>query len=380
MSKTTKVIVWIIVILIAIWAISAVMKSPANTGVNNTESITIGFVGPLTGDLANMGENARAAVSIAVDEVNTAGGVLGKNLSVVYEDDACSGATGANAVSKLINTDNVVAVLGGVCSGATLGEAPITEAAKIPQLSFCSTNPTISQAGDYIFRDVPSDLFQAKYAAGYLMNAGKKNVALLSIKNDWGDGLSKAFSDAFVAAGGKIVLADTFDPDTKDLKAQFTAIKAKNPDAIYFASYTDSGIAGIKQAHDLGINATFFGADAWDDSRLWSELGSIGDGAMYTVVGTNSSDNFKTKMKAKLGKDDLVYCSNYAYDGVKILADAINRAGSTDSTAIKDALYQTDYTGGVSAQEIKFDTNGDPTSATYIVKVAKNGSATEMAQ
>ncbi len=136
-----------------------------------------------------MGENARAAVQIAVDEVNKAGGVLGRQIEVVYEDDMCTGATGANAISKLINTDKVVAVLGSVCSGATLGEAPIAEAAKIPQLSYCATNPTISQAGDYIFRDVPSDLFQAKYAAGYFMSHNMTKVSLLTIKNDWGDGL-----------------------------------------------------------------------------------------------------------------------------------------------------------------------------------------------
>src|SRR3989338_3759210 len=314
MNNATKVIVWIVVLALVVWGIVALSKKDGAS----SETIKIGFVGHLTGELANMGENTKAAVEIAVEEVNAAGGVLGKNIEVVYEDDVCTGATGANAVSKLINTDKVVAVLGGLCSGATLGEAPISEAAKVVQLSYCSTNPTISQAGDYIFRDVPSDLFQAKYAADYLVGKGKTKVALLTVKNDWGDGLNKAFSDAFIKAGGTIVTADSFDPDAKNLKAQFATIKGKNPDAVYFAGYTDASIAGLKQASDLGIKATFFGADAWDDTKVWSELGSIGDGAMFTVVGTNSTDEFKAKMKEKLGKEDLVYCSNYAYDGVKV--------------------------------------------------------------
>lgn len=376
MNTTGKFIMWVVVLVLIVWGISSVSKKSGTS----SETIKIGFVGPLTGELANMGENAQAAVQIAADELNAAGGVLGRKIEVVYEDDQCTGATGANAISKLINVDKVVAVLGGLCSGATLGEAPIAEAAKVVQLSYCATNPTISQAGDYIFRDVPSDLFQAKYAADYLVKAGKTKVALLSIKNDWGDGLNKAFTEAFAKAGGTIVSANSFDPDSKNLKVQLAAIKAKNPDAVYFAGYTDASIAGLKQASDLGIKAQFFGADAWDDTKIWSELGTLGDGAMFTVVGTNSSDEFKAKMKAKLGKEDLVYCSNYAYDGLKVLAEAIKKAGRTEGTAIRDALHKVKYTGGVSAKELSFDDNGDPTSAAYIIKVAKDGKLSELAQ
>ena len=329
MTKTAKTIVWVIVIALVVWGFSSLLKSPKSENGTGAEkgSIKIGFVGPLTGDLANAGQNVEAAIGIAVEEINNTGGVLGKNLEVIYEDDACNGATGANAISKLINTDKVVAVLGGLCSGATLGEAPISEAAKIPQLSYCSTNPKISQAGDYIFRNVPSDLFQANYAAEYLMKNGKKKVALLSTKDDWGDGLNKAFAEAFTKLGGVIVMNDSFDHDTKDLRSQLVEIKAKNPDAVYFIAYTDATIAGLKQAHDLKIKNQFVGADAWDDTKIWSELGTLGDGAIYTVVGSNSTPDFKAKMKAKLGKDDFIYCSNYGYDGVKVLADAMTRAG-----------------------------------------------------
>lgn len=371
MTKTGKIIIWVIVLILVVWGIALISKKDAS----DSETIKIGFLGPLTGEMANIGENAQAAVSIAVDEINKAGGVLGKKLEVVYEDSTCNGSAGANAISKLINTDKVSAVLGGVCSGETLGAAPIAESAQVVQLSFCSTNPTISQAGDYIFRDVPSDLFQANYAAKYLMENGKKNVAVLTTKDDYGDGLNKAFTSAFTKLGGNIVVNNTFNPGTKDLKAQFTDIKSKNPDAIYFVAYTDPSIAGLKQAYDLGIKAQFLGADSWDDSKVWGELGTIGDGAMYTLIGTNSSDTFKEAMKAKLGKDDLIYCSNYAYDGLKILANAINKAGSTDKVEIKNALYKTDYKDGVSAKEIKFDPNGDPASANYTIKVIKNGKA-----
>lgn len=369
MNKTGKIIVWVVVIVLVIWGITLVSKKEPS----DSSPIKIGFMGPLSGEMANVGENAQAAVSIAVDEINKAGGVLGKKLEVVYEDDLCTGANAANAMSKLINTDKVVGVIGGLCSGATLGAAPIAEAAKIPQIAYASTSPSVSEAGDYIFRDIPSDLFQANYAAKYLIENGKKNVALLTVKNDWGDGLNKSFTDAFTKLGGTLVASQTFDPSTKDLKTQLTEIKAKNPDAVYFVAYTDQSIAGLKQAYDLKIKAQFFGADSWDDTKTWNELGTLGDGAMFTVVGTNSSDAFKAAMKAKLGKDDLIYPSNYAYDGLKILVQAIEKAGSTDTEKIKDALYETNYTGGVSSKELKFDSNGDPTSANYTIKIIKNG-------
>ncbi|MFA5936364.1 MAG: ABC transporter substrate-binding protein [Candidatus Paceibacterota bacterium] len=372
MNKTWKVIVWIVIVVLVVWGAVALLNK---NSIDSSETIKIGFLGPLTGDLATPGINAQAAVSIAVDEINKTGGVLGKKLEVVYEDDLCTGATGANAISKLINTDKVVAVLGGLCSGATLGEAPIAEAAQTVQIAYCSTAPAVSQAGDYIFRNVPSDFFQAKYVAQYLTEKGKNNVALLTVKNDWGDGLNKAFVDAFT---GTIVVNDSFDPNTKDFKTQLTQIKAKNPDAIYFIGYADVTIPALKQAYDLGIKTQFFGADGWDDTKIWDELGNIGDGAMYTIVGTNSSDAFKTAMKAKLGKDDLIYCSNYAYDGLKILANAINKAGSTDKVAVKDAMYETNYTNGVGSKEVKFDNNGDPISATYTVKIVKNGKAEDL--
>ena len=133
-----------------------------------------------------------------------------------------------------------------------------------------------------------------------------KKVALLTSKDDWGDGLNKAFTDAFIKVGGTIVMTDSFARDSTDLKTQLLQIKAKNPDAIYFAGFTDATIAGLKQARDLGIKTQFFGADAWDDTKIWSELGSIGNGALFTVVGSNSTDAFKTAMKEKLGKDDLI--------------------------------------------------------------------------
>lgn len=342
------------------------------------EPVKIGFSGPLTGDLANIGLNAQAAVQVAVADVNAMGGIQGRPLEVVFEDDQCMGAKASTAVSKLINVDKVVAVLGSVCSSATLAFAPMAEQAKTVVMSYCSTSPKITSSGDYIFRDVPSDLFQADFAADYAFNKlGKKKAAIVYVNNDWGVGLRDSFETAFGKLGGKVLLAEGYAPEAKDLRAQMTKVKASEADLLYFPGFTDGTIAGLKQAQELGITATIFGADAWDDTKIWKEAGTAGDGAMFTVLGSNPSDDFKAKMKAKLGNDEIIYCSNYAYDGLRVLAQAMNTVG-TDATSLKDELYKIKYEGGVSSKVVAFDGNGDPVEASYIVKKAMNGKAEEV--
>ncbi len=378
MSKGVKIIIGLIVIVLIIWGISSASKKGGAPAAN--EPIKIGFTAPMSGDLANIGENAKAAVEVATEEINTAGGINGRTIQVIYEDDKCAGPEGVSAMNKLVNVDKVTAVLGSVCSPATLSFAPIAENAKMPVISYCSTAPKISEAGDYIFRDVPSDLFQANFAAKYLYETlGKRKAAIIYLNNDWGLGLRKAFNDAFTALGGKVVLEDSYDPTSKDLRTQMAKVKASDADLLYFPGFTDGTIAGIKQAKVIGLKQTIFGADAWDDNKIWDELGAAGEGAMYTRVGTNSSDSFKAKMKEKVGTDSIIYCSNYAYDGMKILANVIGKVG-TDRTAIKDALYAVKYEGGVSSPVIEFDQNGDPKGASYIINVIKNSKAEVLKQ
>ncbi|MDD4989438.1 MAG: ABC transporter substrate-binding protein [Candidatus Pacebacteria bacterium] len=376
MNKRGNAVVWVIIfvlVIIGVWYFAG--RTPATNTTTSTGPITIGFTGPLSGDLANVGENAKAAVEVAVSEVNAAGGINGRPLNVIYEDDKCAGPEAVSAAQKLINIDKVPVILGSTCSPATLAIAPIAEQAKVVALSYCSTAPKISDSGDYIFRDVPSDLFQAKYAAQYAYNTLKKTkVAIVYINNDWGIGLNKAFSDAFTALGGTVVSSEAYAPDSKDLRSQITKVKASTADLFYFPSFTDGAISGIKQARVLGLKQPILAADSWDDNKIWDTLGADGNGAMYTRVKTNSSDAFKASMKAKLGNDSIVYCSNFAYDGIKILAQVMSQVG-TDSTKIKDALYNVNYTGGVSNQTIKFDQNGDPVGADYNVLVVKNAKA-----
>lgn len=369
-AKSLRIIVILIVAALAysFWRGGAVDQGP----------ITLGFIGPLTGDAANIGQNAMAAVTLAVEEVNAAGGINGRSLEIIYEDGACMGKEATNAANKLIHVDKVPVIIGGVCSGETAAFAGAAEQSGTVTLSFCSSAPSISQAGDYIFRNYPSDLFQGVYAAQYIKNTLEKSkAAVLFVKSEWGSGLKDVFVDEFQGLGGTVVLAEGYDQTSRDLRTQLTKIKAAEPEILYFLGYSEASIPGIMQARELGLEIPMFGGDAWDDSKIWSEVGAAGEGAMYTVVYAPLNDAFRINMRSKVGNDEITICSPQAYDAVHLLAGVIGRVG-TDAEAIKNELYNTVYRGGVSAESIEFDENGDPISADYIVKVVQDGVAGDL--
>jgi branched-chain amino acid transport system substrate-binding protein len=369
MSKTAKIVIWVVVIVIVLVGGYYLLK---NQGSNSTGPIKIGWIGPLTGDAANIGLNSQAATNLAVDEVNKEGGVSGRQIQVIYEDGQCAGAAANLAANTLINIDKVPVILGGFCSGETMAFSSMAVKAGEVVLSPCSSNPAITGTG--IFRDYPSDSYQGNYAANYIYNTlGKKKVAVLYVQGDYEQGIKNVFDASFTKLGGTIIDEESVIPGSTDLRSQLTKIKVAKPDLIYFLGYTQDSTVGIQQARELGINTPFFGGDAWGDTKLWLGLGSAGEGSMYTTVYTPLTDAFTSAMKAKTS-GDITTCSAEAYDGIKILAQVMNKVG-TDPTAIRAALYKEVYTSGVSAPSIAFDSNGDLIGASYSVNLVHNGVA-----
>lgn len=367
-----KTIVWIVVLILIVIGFMAFTGKSEKALAG---PIKIGFIGPLTGEAANIGQNAKAAVEIAVEEVNATGGIGGQNVEVIYEDGKCTGASASSAANKLINVDKVSVILGGACSGETSAFTNLAEQSKTTVLSYCSSAPAITNAGDYIFRNYPSDNYQGVFAAEYLKNTlSKSKVAVLYVKSDWGLGLQEVFSKKFTELGGTVVATEGYEQTSRDLRSNISKIKSANPDVIYFLGYTEASIPGLKQIAEAGIKTTIFGGDAWDDSKIYSEAGKAAEGIMFTVGSSNPTDGFKAKMKVKVGNDEFAVCSPTAYDGLNILAQVIKKVG-TDSTAIKDELYKTKYIGGMSSNEISFDANGDPLRANYAIKLVKDGKA-----
>ena len=346
-------------------------------GVGTKGPITLGFIGPLTGDAANIGQSARIATEFAVEEINAAGGIDGRELSIVYEDGACSGKDASSAANKLIHVDGVPVIIGGLCSGETLSFTGAAEQSGTVVLSYCSSAPAISQAGDYIFRNYPSDSYQGVFTADYVKNTlGVSNVAILFVKSDWGNGIKDVFVEEFERLGGSVVIEEGYDQTSRDLRTHLTKVKAAEPELLYFLGYTEASIPGITQARELGLDIPLFGGDAWGDSTIWESVGEAGEGAMYSVVNAPLNDAFRSEMRARTGSEDITVCAPQVYDAVHVVADVIEKVG-VDAEAIKNDLYSTVYYGGVSSEVIDFDENGDLEFADYLVQVVRDGRAVD---
>jgi len=366
-TKTNLLVLGIIFVLVVV-AFALVNNNP-----KSTESIKIGYIGAFTGDMAAMGLGEQKAAMLAVDEINKAGGINGRPIEMIYEDSKCNAGVAASAANKLINVDGVKYILGGLCSSETLAIAPIAESSKVVVISPVSSNPAISNAGDYTFRVYPSDAFQGKVAAEFAFNnLSARKVAVLSCISDYCSGLAEVFKRNFVALGGQVVSTQEFEQTSRDLKTQLAVIKDSNPDLIYSLAYTDSSIAFLQQAEELGINVTFFGGDTWGEYTIWNNTRGIADGSMYLVPKTVSNKDFENRLNAKFGgPQELVLAALNTYDIVYIYKTIISAVGD-DSEAVKNALYALDYKG--LSGHVTFDSNGDLKTAEYDVMIVRNSS------
>jgi branched-chain amino acid transport system substrate-binding protein len=366
-----KGLIWLLIIVVVLvggWMLLGDKDDvPADDG---QEPIKIGWIGPLTGDASSLGESARAAVALAVEEINTSGGVDDRMLEVIYEDGKCSGAAANNAAQKLINTDGVEVIIGGLCSAETSAFVPLSETSETPTISACSSAPALTQAGDYFFRVYPSDSFQGVFAAEYIKeNIGANKAAVIYTNDDWGVGLQETFKNSFEGLGGTIVAVESFNKSDRDMRTQLSKIKTANPEAIYFLGFNEASIPGIRQAKELGINVPIVGGDAWDDDTIWSAVGDAGEGLRFTVVATPNSPDFVEKMQEKGNATTI--CAPQSYDIAYIYRDVMKEVG-TNGQAVKNALYNVQNFQGVSGV-ISFDENGDLRTAGYVVKVVKDG-------
>lgn len=339
-----------------------------------TTPVKLGWLGPLTGDVSSVGTADKDGMALAVKEINAAGGINGQLIEVVYEDGACDAKIASNAGNKLINIDKVVAIIGGLCTGETMTVAPVAEQNKVIMISPGSTAPSVTNGGDYIFRVVPSDNFQGKYAAEFIYNAlGKRKAAVLYGMIDYTEAIAKVFSDEFKKLGGEVVVTDSFLKDSRDLKTQLTKIKDSGADILYFSSYTEAGVIGLKQAQELKIEAQIFGIEAFDDPKFRTAPGS--DGVLYTLPFSPSNDAFKIKYLTETARKDMPVYVSQTYDAMNILADVMKEVG-TDPEAIKNALYKVQDYDGVSGK-IGFDKNGDMLSADYVIMEMRNGDTSQ---
>ena len=339
--------------------------------------IKIGHFGSLTGKDAAFGVASRKGILLAIEEINAAGGLLGRKVEYVGEDIQSKAGESATAVKKLISRDKVVAILGGNPSSNSLEAAPLCQRARIPMMAISSTNPKVTTIGDYIFRICFIDPFQGavlgRFAREHLR---AQRIALLTPVTPYGIGLSNELRKKFTELGGEVVAEQKYSEGDKDFKAQLTTIRTFKPDVIAATGYYTEAALICKQARELGIEATFVGGDGWEAPQL-TELGGAAVENAYYSTGF-SADNaapevqdFVRRFKARWNGEVPEALSALGYDAMKLYADAIGRAGSTEGPKMRDAIAATkDFPGVTGRTTIDAERNS---SKPAVILQVRNG-------
>lgn len=323
-------------------------------GTGGTEGeIVVGEYGSLTGGQATFGQSTHNGIMLAVDEINSGGGVDGRRIRIITEDDQSKSEEAATAVTKLISQNNVVAVLGEVASSASLAAAPICQSNNVPMITPSSTNERVTQVGDYIFRMCFIDPYQGEAMANYLSKQlGMKRAAvLIDVKSDYSTGLSANFERVFIANGGQIVGKQSYAQGDSDFRSQLTTLKSTNPEVVFVPGYyNEIGQIAI-QARDLGMTMPLAGGDGWESPKLIEIGGKALEGSFYSNHyhvddPSPAVREFVQKYQERFGAtpDSL---AALGYDAARVLADAIKRAGTTDGPKLRDAIAATQNFSGV---------------------------------
>jgi len=364
-------------ILIASIVIASLLSACQNQG-GGGDKVRIGVFMSTTGTTANFGISSVNGIKMAADEINAAGGINGKQVELLVQDDRSDASEAATIVTKFVTQDQVNAVIGEVASSRSIAAAPIAQNAKIPMLTPSSTNPEVTKKGDFIFRSCFIDPYQgaaiAQFAAKTL---GAKSAAIMvDRKNDYSTGLEKVISEVFTKFGGKIVATQSYQEGDQDFNAQLTSLKGSNPEVIFVPGYyNDVGLIA-KQARDKGITVPLIGGDGWDSEQLYKIGGTALNGSYFT----NHYSPFDTAPNVVKFVND--YKKRYnstpdalaatAYDAANIMFDAIKRSKSLSGTDIRDALQATNAFPGVTGT-VTFNQNRDAVKPIVMIEIKDGG-------
>ncbi len=336
-------------------------------------TIKLGAIQPISGQVSAYGTQTRDAIMLAVSEINAKGGVLGKKIEMVVEDDEASPDKSMNAIKKLVARDKVIGIVGALTSKCSLAITEYAQAKKIIMISPSSTNDTVTDAGDYIFRACYKDSFQGEVVAqfSYETLKAKRAAILYDITNDYSKGLTTNFTQKFKALGGEIVATETYSTNDKDFNAQLTKIKATKPEVLFIPDYYSTISLIAKQVRAQGMTIPMVGADGWDEIT-----NNAGDEVLNCYYSNHYSPeandpevkNFVKKYEAKY-KITPNALAALGYDATYILAEAIQKAGSTQPEKIKAAMMKTNrkfVTG-----RIKFDAKRNPVKSAIMLEIVK---------
>lgn len=339
--------------------------------------IKIGIAGPMTGAQAKMGTDFRNGVTIAIEEWNAKGGILGKKIEIVVGDDQADPKQAVAVANKLVN-EGVKGIVGHFNSSCSIPASDVYNRAGIPMITPASTNPQLTERGYRgVFRVCGRDDQQGKVAADFIMSQLKlKKVAVIHDKTTYGQGLADEFKKNLINV--EIVYYGGITQGDKDFKTVLTAIKAKNPELIYFGGiYPEAGLL-IRQAREIGLNVPFMSGDGSIDPKFIEIAGKDAAEGTYLTFGPDpknipTAKDFIEKYNAKFG--EIGPYSIYAYEATNILLKAIKEAGTLDGKAIIEKLHAMEFEGSLG--KIKFTEKGDVAVAPYVVWITKDGKFVE---
>ncbi|GMO30033.1 MAG: ABC transporter substrate-binding protein [Spirochaetaceae bacterium] len=361
-----------LIILFAAFSFSMTALSCAKKN-DASGPITIGGIFPLSGPVAVYGVEARNGIELAIEEINTAGGINGRTISIVSEDDEGNPEKTVNAYTKLVTRDKVGIIIGSLTSGCTMAMTERAQHQGVLLLAPAATMETITNAGDYIFRACFIDPFQGTVGglfAADTLNA-KRAAILYDNGNDYSLGLYENFAKAFISKGGEVVAREAYGTGEVDFNAQLTKIKNAEPDVVYLPDYYSTVSLIAKQLRAQGINTPVVGADGWDG--LTENAGDeVLNGFYSNHYAADSTDpkvqNFVASYKNKFGTEPVSFAA-LGYDSMYLIRDAIQRAGSSESKAVRDALAQTQ--GSYVTGNLTFDEKRNPVKSAVIVELVK---------
>ena len=343
-------------------SLSSLIGCQKSSEVGEKKIIKVGFMGPLTGDAASYGLSIKRGVDMAKKELNIEG------IDLIYEDSRCEGKEAVTAINKLIFVDGVSVIIGEVCSGATLASAPIANQNNVVLISAASTSPKISEAGNYIYRTVPSDALQGNFGANLIYKKGHRKLAILYSNEEYGLGFSNVLRDSFKEAQGSVVATETFERGSTDLRTQLTKIKAAEPDTIFLISNSpDAAVAILRQIKELNIDVALYGSEGVKSDAIIKAAGKAAEGLVLTSVSSGTTD-FTERHKSEYGETPGPFAAQ-GYDAFKAVALAIQN-GASSGTEIMEELRSIEFDGA--SGRIKFDENGD-ILGNYDIYVVKDG-------
>jgi len=372
----------ILFIAITIFISTAFLISCSKTDPN---TIKIGVIAELTGDVPAVGASCKNAAEMAVDEINKGGGIQLADkkykVALIIEDNAGKADQAASSAQKLITQQNVVAIVGPNVSRYTLPAAEIAESSKVVLITPWSTAPKAtldSKTGapkKYVFRSCFIDPFQGRVLAKFTLgNLKLKRAAVLyDVASEYNKGIAEIFKEVYEQNGGKVVAFETYTTNDKDFSSQLTKIKKAAPQIIFLPNYYSEVPLQIQQAKRLGINVPFIGSDSWGSEELLKLCGKDCNDYYFSThyaadAATPSTKKFIESYKAKYGStpDDVAALT---YDSFGLLWQALKTAGKNDRQAVRDALAKIPQYDGVTGSMQFKEGSGDPIKSAVILKI-----------